>query len=148
MRRTCSMPIRLSSAASVSAAWRTSALCSGRVEIEGIRRRAFNSSRKRERFSRAKTIAGEDMQYTLEWECVKVRVYALASILVLRERVEFKALRQKLKRQEDQDGERHAKASLSALARNHRQPVGCLGAAPAREAVLQPPQQLWGFRGV
>src|SRR5262249_42361766 len=50
MSRTFSMPIRRSSAATNSAARRTSPECSGSVEIDGMRSKAFSSSTKRPLF--------------------------------------------------------------------------------------------------
>src|SRR5271165_5101653 len=53
--------MRRSSVANNSAAVRQSALCSGSVETDGIRNRAFSSSRNRALFWRAKTTACEDI---------------------------------------------------------------------------------------
>ena len=55
------MPMRLSSAARNSAARRQSSLCSGRVEMDGMRSRSFSSLRKRGWFCVAKSTADEDM---------------------------------------------------------------------------------------
>src|SRR3954468_3289628 len=61
MISTCSMPMRFRSAATKSAARRTSFLCSGSVLTLGIRRRSLSSLRKRCLFSRAKSRAAADM---------------------------------------------------------------------------------------
>src|ERR1017187_2912580 len=53
------MPIRRSSSASNSAVLRQSPACSGRVETEGMRKSAFNSSRNRGWLARAKDNAEE-----------------------------------------------------------------------------------------
>src|SRR3984885_15715867 len=54
------MPIRSISRARLSAAWRTSPACSGRVEMEGMRSSDFNSSRKRGCWLRANS-SGDGM---------------------------------------------------------------------------------------
>src|SRR5580658_8027828 len=67
------MPMRFSSASSKSAALRQSSLCSGSVETDGMRSRAFRSSRNLGWFWRANATAEEDMNLSVQKSTVEYR---------------------------------------------------------------------------
>ena len=68
---TCSIPIRFSSAATHSAAFSTSPLCSGVVDTDGIRNSVFSSSRNRAAFSRAYPTAPALIRSPHRWQTEK-----------------------------------------------------------------------------
>src|SRR5580692_8411099 len=67
------MPMRFSSASSTSAALRQSSLCSGSVEMDGMRSSAFSSSTKRGWFLQANVTAEEDMNLSVQKSTVEYK---------------------------------------------------------------------------